>query len=148
MDVETSPAESGADGCSKPKQARIERSGPEETSGPTRDPICLRSLLGDPARALVPLSDEQLTFIIGASLDLLTSAALDEELAQTLLRLLLRVTRRTRIAFAFHESGGTQALFGLRRGASFSGFYQLFALVLRHLMELEDPNDILRMEDI
>ena len=145
MNVETTPTEGGADGCTRPKQARLECSGAEEGL-PTRDPLSLRALLGDPSRALQPLADEQLTLIIGASLDLLASAALDEEFAQTLLRLLLRVTRRTKIALGFHLSGGTQALLALRRPASFPGFYQLFALVLRHLMELEDTSDTLRMQ--
>ena len=142
MDVETTPSDGGADGCTKPKQARLECGGTAEGGvAPAHDPLSLRALLDDPSRALVPLADEQLTQIMGASLDLLASAALDEELAQTLLRLLLRVTRRTKIALGFHLSGGTQALLALRRRASFPGFYQLLALVLRHLMEVEDTSD-------
>ena len=146
MDVESTPTDGGADGCTKPKQARLECGDTEDVVGATRDPLSLRALLVDPSRALLPLAAEQLTQVMGASLDLLASAALDEELAQTLLRLLLRVTRRTKIALGFHLSGGTQALLALRRPASFPGFYQLFVLVLRHLMEVEDTSDTLCMQ--
>lgn len=83
---------------------------------------------------LLPLQHEQKEFLVRSCVSLV-AIPVESSTLNAVVRLCVRLTRDTRLAQVFVDSGGPHHILELKRSSLFEGFALLITLLLRHVVE-------------